>query len=115
MTYKEMYDHLAADLGKVEYRKAYYLPKAVREFRKAIKFPVWKWYEYKVPSTNNKYVIFYYAENADFVEKPTTGYFVDVFFDKQRYVGDTSNTRLYQPFFTSIQREIYKGRLTINK
>jgi hypothetical protein len=86
MTYKEMYDHLAADLGKVEYRKAYYLPKAVREFRKAIKFPVWKWYEYKVPSTNNKYVIFYYAENADFVEKPKTGFYVDVFYDRQRFV-----------------------------
>ena len=28
MTYKEMYDHLAADLGKVEYRKTYYLPRS---------------------------------------------------------------------------------------
>ncbi len=86
MTYKEMYDHLAADLGKVEYRKAYYLPKAVKEFRRAVKFPVWKWYEYKVPTNSNKYIIFFYAENAYSVEKPKMGFFVDVFFDRQRYI-----------------------------
>ena len=70
MTYKEMYDHLANDLKKVEYRKEYFLPKAIKEFRKARKFPVWKWYDYKVPSTNNKYVIFFWADNPSCVEHP---------------------------------------------
>lgn len=86
MTYKEMYDHLAKDLKKVEYRKEYYLPKAIKEFRKARKFPVWKWYEYKVPSTNNTYVIFFWADNPSFVEHPKSDYYVDVFFDRQRFV-----------------------------
>ena len=81
-----MYDHLAEDLKKVEYRKEYYLPKAIKEFRKAKVFPVWKWYEYKVPNTNNKYVIYYYSENANSIEKPQVGFFVDVFWDKQRYL-----------------------------
>ena len=86
MTYKEMYDHLAKDLKKVEYRKEYYLPKAIKEFRKARKFPVWKWYEYKVPNTNNKYVIFFWADNPSCIEKPKSDFFVDIFFNRQRFV-----------------------------
>lgn len=86
MTYKEMYDHLEKDLKKVEYRKEYFLPKAIKEFRKARKFPVWKWYDYKVPSTNNKYVIFFWADNPSSVERPKSDFFVDVFFDRQRFV-----------------------------
>lgn len=33
MTYKEMYDHLAADLKKVKIKEDYLLSKAVKEFR----------------------------------------------------------------------------------
>ena len=86
MTYKEMYDHLAADLEKVNYKLDYYLPKAVKEFRNARHFPVWKWYEYKVPSSNNKYILFYFAENPSQIENPNKSFFVDMFFEKQRYV-----------------------------
>lgn len=86
MTYKEMYDHLAKDLKKVEYRKEYFLPKAIKEFRKERTFPVWKWFEYKVPSSNNKYVIFYWANSLNDVENPKSDFFVEVFFDRQRFV-----------------------------
>ena len=86
MTYKEMYDHLAKDLKKVEYRKEYFLPKAIKEFRKEKTFPAWKWYEYKVPSSNNKYVIFFWANSLNEVEKPKSDFFVDLFFDRQRFV-----------------------------
>ena len=86
MTYKEMYDHLAKDLKKVEYRKEYYLPKAIKEFRKARTFPIWKWYEYKVPSTNNKYVIFFWADNPSCIEKPKSDFFLELFFERQRFV-----------------------------
>ena len=34
MTYKEMYDNLAADLEKVKIKEEYLLPRAVKEFRK---------------------------------------------------------------------------------
>lgn len=86
MTYKEMYDHLAKDLKKVEYRKEYFLPKAIKEFRKERMFPVWKWFEYKVPSSNNKYVIFYWANSLNDVENPKSDFYVEVFFDRQRFV-----------------------------
>ena len=92
MTFKEVYDHLADDLKKVEYRKDYYLPKAIKEFRKAKQFPVWKWYEYEVPQTKNKYVIYYYAENWESIENPKIGFFANVFFDRKRCVIKLSVT-----------------------
>ena len=38
MTYKEMYDHLANDLKKVQIKEEYLRPKAVREFKKSENF-----------------------------------------------------------------------------
>ena len=51
-----MYDHLAADRQKVEIKEEYLLPKAVKAFKKRLKFPAWEIYDYTIPSTNNKYV-----------------------------------------------------------
>ena len=36
MTYKEMYDNLSKDLKKVKIREDYFLPKAMKEFKKEI-------------------------------------------------------------------------------
>ena len=75
MTYKEMYDHLAADKQKVDIKKEYLRSKAVRALKKRMKFPAWELYEYTIPSTNNKYVIYFYAENRACSEKPEVGSF----------------------------------------
>lgn len=81
-----MYNHLSSDFHKIEYRKKYFLPKAIKEFRMAKKFPVWKWYKYTAPSTNNSYVIFYYAENANCIESPKEDFFAHLHFDRQQFV-----------------------------
>ena len=73
MTYKEMYDHLAADKQKVEIKKEYLLPKAVKAFKKRMKFLAWEIYDYTIPSTNNKYVIYFYVESRVRAEKPEVG------------------------------------------
>lgn len=86
MTYKEMYDHLANDLKKVQIKEEYLRPKAVREFKNERKFPSWRWYEYTIPATNNKYIIFFYAENRMYIEKPLVDYFSIVFDGKKRFV-----------------------------
>jgi hypothetical protein len=86
MTYKQMYDHLAEDLDKLKYRLDYYKPKAIKEFRKARKFPAWKCYDYEFPQTRTKYVVYYYAENINCVDKPISGFFVDLLFDRKRLV-----------------------------
>ncbi len=83
---QRMYDHLAADLKKVKIKEEYLLPKAIREFKKELKFPAWRWYEYTVPSTMNKYVICFYAECRSLIEKPAVTSFAIVYDDKKRFV-----------------------------
>lgn len=87
MTYKEMYDHLSKDLQKVKIRENYFLPKAIKEFKKEKRFPACRWYEYTVPASQNKYVIFFYAESRAFIERPQIDNF-SIVFDKKnnRYV-----------------------------
>ena len=63
MTPKEMYDHLAADNPKVDIKKEYLRTKAIKAFQKEMRFPAWQHYDYKIPTTNNQYVIYFYADN----------------------------------------------------
>ncbi|SEE30208.1 hypothetical protein [Prevotella sp. lc2012] len=86
MTWKEMYDGLEDDAQKVQIRIDKSYPKAVKAFKKSRTFPAWYIDEYKIPATNNQYIIFYYAENAAEVEKPHNSSFCFVFSGKQRYV-----------------------------
>lgn len=86
MTYKEMYDHLAADKQKVDIKKDSLLPKAIKAFKKRMKFPAWELYEYTIPSTNNKYVIYFYAESRVRAEKPEVGSFTIVYNGKHRFI-----------------------------
>ena len=81
-----MYDHLAADKQKVDIKKEYLLPKAIKAFRIASRFPAWELYEYKIPATNNQYIIYFYAESRTRADKPDVGSFCIVFNQKQRYV-----------------------------
>lgn len=86
MTIKEMYDHLCKDKEKIEYRENYFRPKAIKEFRKARKFPAWVCYDYEVPKTSNRYVIFFYAANQSNIEKPRTDLFAVTYSDNVRFV-----------------------------
>lgn len=86
MTYKEMYDHLAADKQKVDIKKESLLPKAIKSFRKEMRFPAWLLYEYKIPATNNQYIIYFYAESRAQAEKPTVDSFCILFDQKKRLV-----------------------------
>jgi len=86
MTYKEVYDELDKDKFKIKLRMEKFYPKVVKEFKKSRSFPAMHVEDYKIPATNNHYVIFYYAENANEIEKPYCTYFGVVFSDKQRFV-----------------------------
>lgn len=86
MTYKDMYDQLAIDKHKVDIKKQYLLPKAIKALKKAKKFPACEYFDYKIPSTNNQYVIFFYAENCKRVEKPEVDSFCAIFVENKRYI-----------------------------
>lgn len=83
MTYKEMYDHLAADKQKVDIKKESLLPKAIKSFRKEMRFPAWLLYEYKIPATNNQHIIYFYAESRVQAEKPIFDSFCTIHDDEQ--------------------------------
>ena len=86
MSWKEMFDAIGADVPKVNIRVDKIRPKAVKFFRKSTSFPVWYIDEYKIPSTNNLHVIFFYAGNIREIEKPRYQSFCIVFSGNQRYV-----------------------------
>ena len=96
MTYKEMYDHLGEDLKKVKIREDYFLPKAIKEFKKERRFPACKWYEYTVPESKNKYIIFYYAEHWKVIDNPKVGSFCIVYDDKNNRYVIKWGARLYK-------------------
>lgn len=86
MTWKEMYDGLTVDAQKVQIRIDKSYPKAIKLFKKISKFPAWYIDEYKIPTTNNQYIIFFYARNASEVERPHYSSFCFIFSGNQRYV-----------------------------
>lgn len=86
MSSKEIYDHILDDLEKIHIRQEYLLPKAIKEFKKERRFPAWKWYEYIIPATKNKHIIFFYAESRMFIERPKVDFFTIIFDKKNRFV-----------------------------
>ncbi len=81
-----MYDGLVTDAPKVQIRIDKSYSKAVRAFKKTRMFPAWYIDEYIIPASNNKYIIFYHAGNANEIEKPRKLSFCCVFSGNQRYV-----------------------------
>ncbi|MDL2319666.1 hypothetical protein LJC45_00840 [Alistipes sp. OttesenSCG-928-B03] len=81
-----MYDHFAADKQKVDIKKEQLKNKAIKSLRKARKFPAWELYEYTIPSTNNKYIIYFYAESRFSAEKPEVDSFSILYNGNNRFV-----------------------------
>lgn len=81
-----MHEELSNDSKKVQIKIDYLMPKAIKAFRKTRVFPAWQVYDYTIPATNNKYVIFFYTGNISEIEKPHYTAFNIVFYRNQRYV-----------------------------
>ncbi|MBQ4127440.1 MAG: hypothetical protein IJD72_05690 [Alistipes sp.] len=71
----DVYNVLNADDSKLEYQKNYYRSKAIKVLKAERKFPACVHYNYESVVSNNKYVIFFYAENRTLVNTPISGYF----------------------------------------
>ena len=59
MRFYEMYEELASDRSKIEYKRQQLMPKAVKKFRKTLRFPAWELFEYTNPSRRNSYILFF--------------------------------------------------------
>jgi len=86
MRFYEMYEELAADLHKIEYKRQQLMPKAVKKFRKTLRFPAWELFEYTNPARHNSYILFFYVENRQAVENPEFDYFSIVNMESRRFV-----------------------------
>lgn len=75
MTCREMFDEIAADYQKIKIRISKMHPRVVKIFKRSKKFPNWYVDEYKIPATNNHYIIFYYAGNINKTEQPHYTFF----------------------------------------
>lgn len=51
-----------------------------------MKFPAWEIYDYTIPSTNNKYVIYFYAESRARADKPEIGSFTIAYNGNHRFI-----------------------------
>lgn len=86
MSCKEMFDNLATDKEKVDIKKEYFRSRATKELKKKTKFPAYVCYEYKIPATQNKYFIFFYAANKFMAEKPDVNSFCELFDNNKRFI-----------------------------
>lgn len=83
MTFKEMFDDLVIDSEKVKIKIDYLWPKVIKQLQREKKFPTWRMYDYKIPSTNNKYVLFFFAKNKYDFENT---HFLSLFANRERYI-----------------------------
>ncbi len=86
MTSREMYDNLINDQTKVNIKKEYYRKRSIKELRKSRHFPAYITYDYNIPASNNRYVIYFYAESRFCVDNPIVGSFCVFFEGNNRFV-----------------------------
>lgn len=62
MSLHEVYDTLMDEMQKLDWKRDALLPKAVKEMNRQMSFQSYVMYDYKLPSSNNQYIIYFYRE-----------------------------------------------------
>lgn len=84
MNLHEVYAHLLNEKSKLDWKRDALMQKATNELRKRRTFPAFSIYDYKIPSSNNQYIIYFYLENP-FTEV-MSGYLFVIFDENKRYI-----------------------------
>lgn len=85
MNLHEVWENIAKELPKLEWKRDALFPKTANEFRRNYSCPVWKLYDYKSPMTHNPFVIYFYKEHP--FAKINGGFLFIMFYkDNKRYV-----------------------------
>jgi len=61
MNLHEVYAHLMEEQKKLNWKRDTLFTKAKKEIQRQGTFPAWVMYDYKIPSSNNQYVVYFYA------------------------------------------------------
>ena len=85
MNLHEVWENIAKELPKLEWKRDALFPKTANEFRRNYSYPAWKLYDYKSPMTHNPFVIYFYKEHP--FAKINGGFLFIMFYkDNKRYV-----------------------------
>lgn len=85
MNLHEVWENIAKELPKLEWKRDALFPKTANEFIRNYSCPVWKLYDYKSPMTHNPFVIYFYKEHP--FAKINGGFLFIMFYkDNKRYV-----------------------------
>ena len=63
MNLHEVYDTLMGEMKKLDWKRDVLRSKAVKEMNRRMSFQNYAMYDYKVPSSNNQYIIYFYREH----------------------------------------------------
>jgi hypothetical protein len=63
MNLHEVYDTLMGEMKKLDWKREALLSKAIKEMNRRMSFQNYVMYDYKVPSSNNQYIIYFYREH----------------------------------------------------
>ncbi len=92
MSLHEVYAHLMEEKRKLDWKCETLFPKAVKKIQHQGVFPAWVMYDYKVPASNNQYIIYFYAEHPFAAVK--AGYLCVLFDDNKRFIIKWTDTQI---------------------
>ena len=84
MDLHEVYANLMSETSKLDWKRDALMQKATNELRKRRTFPAFSIYDYKIPSSNNQYIIYFYLENP--FTQVMSGYLFVIYDDSKRYI-----------------------------
>ena len=84
MNLHEVYANLMSEMPKLEWKRDALFSKSVNQMKRSIEFPATVMYDYKAPSTNNQYIIYYYWEHPS--APVMSGFLLVLFDDNKRFV-----------------------------
>ncbi len=113
MNLHEVYRNLMEEKSKLEWKRDTLFPKAMKEIRRQGMFPAWVMYDYKLPSSNNQYVIYFCAEHP--FGRITADFLFVLYDDNTRYIIKWTDTAIPEiHVFTSHFLQRYKERFLDN-
>ncbi len=84
MNLHEVYANLKNEMPKLNWKRDALFPKAINEIKKRTEFPAFVMYDYKIPASNNQYIIYFYRENP--YGPVLSSYLFVIFDDSKRYI-----------------------------
>ena len=84
MNLHEVYAVLKGETQKLDWKRESLFPKAAKEISRLLDFPAIVMYDYKIPSSNNQYIIYFYREHP--FAPVLAGYLFVLFDGNKRFI-----------------------------